>query len=465
MKKFWITFGAIAFALILGTGIILLCCLPKAAPYNDKNDPAIEIPVDPETPPENPDNKDKDKEEEKDPNEQPDDPKPEQPEDPKPEQPEDHNEEEIVGTVIPFSFNDGAIVGYSGNDKEITIPTSYSFGGYKTEETTFENIWDFYDWYHRNQFEWKGKEITIKLANGEDYVIYNSSNILPELENIEDAFPIIYIDKKEVFVEGNDFQVDTIGASAFSGKQFSKVEIPYGITKIENYAFSGCSSMTELSLPNSLIEIEQAGFYKCTALESLTIPDSVTTLGYLAFSECTSITSVVLPKNAVNLGMCIFENCYGLVYARVESEITRLSNENFAHCTSLKTVELPDNLVEIGGCQFFGCTSLEYIKIPDTVKVIGERSFNNCTSLVELDLPASLTELKISSDYYKIGLVYNCPALERIIIRSEIQIDLTELNKSYQYGTRCDIYIADELLTSYQQTYPNMRFLGLSNLM
>ena len=164
-------------------------------------------------------------------------------------------------------------------------------------------------------------------------------------------------------------------------------------------------------------------------------------------------------------GMCIFENCYGLVYARVESEITRLSNENFAHCTSLKTVELPDNLVEIGGCQFFGCTSLEYIKIPDTVKVIGERSFNNCTSLVELDLPASLTELEISSDYYKIGLVYNCPALERIIIRSEIQIDLTELNKSYQYGTRCDIYIADELLTSYQQTYPNMRFFALSNLM
>ncbi len=398
MKKFWITFGAIAFALILGTGIILLCCLPKAAPYNDKNDPAIEIPVDPETPPELPDDNPTDKEEDENPA---DDIPPETP-----KEDEDPKEDVIVGTVVPLSFNDGAIIGYNGTNNEITIPTSYSFGGYTTEETTFENIWDFYEWYRNQQFEWKGKEITIQLANGEDYVISNSSNILPELENIDDAFPIIYKERKEVFVEGNDFQVTSIADRAFENATIKKVVVPEGITHLGNMAFYN-STLKEIQLPESLMSIGNSCF-SGTQLEHINLPANIKTISIGCFDRCERLIDIDL------------------------SNIERIEDSAFWGCIGLKEVTFSDNLQYIAYASFFVTESLEV-----------------------MDIPSSLTEYTT---------FWNCyDGLKKLILRPNFVFDL-----SYDYSQLSShlagIYVPDDLLEQYKEQYPELNILAISEL-
>jgi len=68
--------------------------------------------------------------------------------------------------------------------------------------------------------------------------------------------------------------------------------IPDGITKIDNYAFSGCSGLTSITIPESVTSIELSAFSGCTGLTSLTIPSKVTHLDDYAFSGCSNLKTV-----------------------------------------------------------------------------------------------------------------------------------------------------------------------------
>ena len=68
------------------------------------------------------------------------------------------------------------------------------------------------------------------------------------------------------------------------------VEIPAEIdglpvTTIENYAFSGCTSLTSVTIPDSVTTIGWYAFSGCTSLTSVTIPDSVTTIEGVLFLD------------------------------------------------------------------------------------------------------------------------------------------------------------------------------------
>ena len=68
--------------------------------------------------------------------------------------------------------------------------------------------------------------------------------------------------------------------------------IPNGVTKIGDYAFFDCDSLTSVTIPDSVTTIGDYAFYDCDSLTSITIPDSVTTIGTEAFYSCDSLTSV-----------------------------------------------------------------------------------------------------------------------------------------------------------------------------
>lgn len=52
--------------------------------------------------------------------------------------------------------------------------------------------------------------------------------------------------------------------------------IPPGVTKIGDFAFSGCSSLTSISLPPSVTSIGASAFLDCSSLKKIIIPKSVT---------------------------------------------------------------------------------------------------------------------------------------------------------------------------------------------
>ncbi len=84
------------------------------------------------------------------------------------------------------------------------------------------------------------------------------------------------------------------------------------VTKIGDYAFSGCTSLTTITIPNSVTSIGERAFYNCTSLTSVTIPDSVTSIGSSAFYSCTSLTSVTIPDSVTSIGAQAFQDCTSL---------------------------------------------------------------------------------------------------------------------------------------------------------
>ena len=66
----------------------------------------------------------------------------------------------------------------------------------------------------------------------------------------------------------------------------------YGVTRIKNYAFYNCKSLTSITIPDSVTSIGDYAFAHCTSLTSITIPKSVIYIGPEAFYGCTKLTDV-----------------------------------------------------------------------------------------------------------------------------------------------------------------------------
>jgi hypothetical protein len=88
---------------------------------------------------------------------------------------------------------------------------------------------------------------------------------------------------------------------------------PVGVLVIPNFvniigedAFSGCTSLLNVTFPDSLISIGIGAFYDCTSLTSVAIPDSVTDLLDGAFAFCPRLTNVTIGNGVTNIGAYAF---------------------------------------------------------------------------------------------------------------------------------------------------------------
>ena len=85
--------------------------------------------------------------------------------------------------------------------------------------------------------------------------------------------------------------------------------IPYGVSKIGNYAFSGCKGLTSVIIPDSVVEIGEYAFFGCYDLTSIIIPDSVTRISDKAFGSCKSLKEINIPNSVIWIGNAAFKDC------------------------------------------------------------------------------------------------------------------------------------------------------------
>ena len=104
--------------------------------------------------------------------------------------------------------------------------------------------------------------------------------------------------KKWVITRGDDLDPSPDGS----------IIIPEGVTEIEDYAFSDCTSLKSIVIPESVTQIGDDVFSGCTSLKSINIPEGVTQIGECAFSGCTSLKSVVIPESVTQIGFNAFHN-------------------------------------------------------------------------------------------------------------------------------------------------------------
>ncbi|MDD3174085.1 MAG: leucine-rich repeat domain-containing protein [Herbinix sp.] len=204
--------------------------------------------------------------------------------------------------------------------------------------------------------------------------------------------------------------IELIDLEAFSGcLNLTTIVFSKNTTKISEKAFYGCTNLTEINLPSQLEEISAYAFSGCTGITALELPDTVTTIGYRAFENCTSLVSVNYPMSwsvcspppeysSSYYGNCgdIFAGCNSLTSIAVPEGITTIPDYAFSGFTYLQTVSLPSTLQTIGEYAFYNCTGFSSFAFPDNIKEIKRSAFEGCATLSTPNFP---NELEIIGAY------------------------------------------------------------------
>ena len=215
-----------------------------------------------------------------------------------------------------------------------------------------------------------------------------------------------------------------------------------GVTEIDSSAFSGCSSLTNVTIPDSVTSIGSGAFYGCTDLMSVAIGNSVTSIGEWAFYDCSGLTRVTIGNSVTSIGNYAFYGCSGLMSVTIPDSVTSIGNESFRYCGRLTNIYyigdvaswceisglgnlmssartlyiggnkvegdlvIPDGVTSVGDYAFYGCSGLTSVEIPDSVTSIGGYVFSGCSGLTSVHISDIAKWCAISFKYGANPLTY-----------------------------------------------------------
>ena len=172
------------------------------------------------------------------------------------------------------------------------------------------------------------------------------------------------------------------------GRQYTRtVEIPDGVTTLGEYAFQGCTGLTEITLPDSLTTINSNAFQGCTGLTEIDL-NNVTTIKGFAFQACTKLHSINLENITTFSAPYVFDGCTALKKINCKSA-TSISSSCFNWCTSIESA-ICKNATVLNTNAFLGNVGLKYIDIRNVTQ-IKNGAFSRCKSLSLIDLTGGNT--------------------------------------------------------------------------
>ena len=116
----------------------------------------------------------------------------------------------------------------------------------------------------------------------------------------------------------------------FDCKSLLQIDFGKNVESVGRYAFFGCNNLISISFGESLKEIEEYAFNSCSAIESIVFPDSLEYLGNHSFYLCSSLFKVFIPDSVSKLGIEVFKSCDNnfKIYAPAESSASKYANDN-----------------------------------------------------------------------------------------------------------------------------------------
>ena len=329
----------------------------------------------------------------------------------------------IILTDDKFLFDNGKLIAYVGNLKNVTLPTD---------------------------------------INGDPYTIYEMRGI------------------KNIIIPNGIKSID--GLAFFGCKSLTSITIPDSVTSIGGWAFSGCKGLTSITIPDSVTYIGDGAFYGCPdvviylrynvcaknycesenlkyqllsavlhegkterlmwalyenglleisgngeiwdytdysqwykyrgSITSVMIGDGVTSIGNRAFYGCEGLTSIVIPDSVTSIGDNAFYGCSNLQYSDYNGGIY-LGNDKNPYMALIKGTATsgihPDTKI-IADSAFSWCEGLTSVTIGNSVTSIGDHAFSGCSKLTSVIIPNSVTSIGYSA-------FYGCSKLETIIFK------------------------------------------------
>ena len=150
---------------------------------------------------------------------------------------------------------------------------------------------------------------------------------------------------------------DAIRIIEINGEEVTDWVIPSSITKIEDYTFYNCPSITSVALPNTITSIGESAFENCTSITSVALSNTITSIGKSAFENCTSITAITIPNKVTRIGVRAFSKC-PITDVIIPNNVTNIGGSAFSNCDKLSSLILGESVDSIGGGAFYGCRKL-----------------------------------------------------------------------------------------------------------
>ncbi len=217
-----------------------------------------------------------------------------------------------------------------------------------------------------------------------------------------------------------------------------EIAIPDRATRIGDYAFCNCDSITGITIPDSVTTIGSYAFYDCDGIIGITIPNSVTSIGDSAFQHSSNLTNITIPDSVTNIDELAFadtalysnsaewendvlyiSNCLIKAKTSVTGEYsikegTRvIADSAFNDCDTLTSITIPDGVTNISEKAFYNCNALASATIGNGITGIGDSAFYDCDALASVTIGNSVTNI---GDF----AFYDCDGITSVIIPDSV---------------------------------------------
>lgn len=175
-----------------------------------------------------------------------------------------------------------------------------------------------------------------------------------------------------------------LGACCFQQVWVKKINIPDGVREIPMSTFQH-AGLEEIELPGELKIIRQNAFWDCTDLRTIAIPDSVELIEQNAFGECTGLSKITIPDSVYEIDSLAFTHCSNLSDISFGEGLKTVWANIFDYCVSLERIQFPESLESLKGTMW--CSGLKRIYIPEKTVITNDDIFE---SHVTWDAPITI---------------------------------------------------------------------------
>ncbi len=198
-------------------------------------------------------------------------------------------------------------------------------------------------------FYYNSKITEVTLPSSVKIIYPTAFRGMPNLEkiglnnnpNFEFTGGVLYARDRDKNNQDDEDDTDSVMRGYYNGNEVKKsviycaskskqIEIPNGVTTIEDTAFESCENLEHVILPNTITAIGEYAFYRCTSLQDITIPYGTNYIGDYAFSECKALRKVDFPSTLEYIGSYAFRACFSLKHVHIPDGVDYIAPNAFS---------------------------------------------------------------------------------------------------------------------------------------